>query len=228
MSFRTVADDIVRERFRDAVGAWMCGSVATGQVSPTSDLDLVVVVRDATPSRETFRWTDMLVEQFVHTEQSLPDWYARDASEYRCTLANMVATGVPLIESSAAADLQSTAQAHVQQGPPPCDQAEIDAQRYHLSSAVDDLVGTDDRDELVFIAAGAVEQVSQLELAICGSWTGRGKWLHRWLTVAAPTTAAPLVAAMQVVSQDRQPLVKIAREVLDRAGGWLQEGYRLD
>jgi hypothetical protein len=140
----------------------------------------------------------------------------------------MVATGVPLIESSAAAALQSAAQAHVQEGPPPRDQAEIDAQRYHLSSAIDDLVGADDRDELVFIAAGAVEQVSQLELAMCGSWSGRGKWLHRWLAVAAPTTAERLATSMQVVSQDKQPLVQVAREVLDRAGGWLQEGYRLD
>ena len=82
-------------------------------------------------------------------------------------------------------------------------------------------------DELAFVASGVVEMTGQLVLATCHSWTGSGKWLYRWLSDAAPETAARLAVSARVVTEDRRPLEEVALEILERAGGWLQEGYRL-
>jgi len=103
----------------------------------------------------------------------------------------------------------------------------LDAQRYHLSATIDDLKGCTQRDELSFVASGVVEMTGQLALASCHSWTGSGKWLYRWLCVSAPETAARLAVSARVITEDRGPLEEVAREVLERSGGWLQEGYRL-
>jgi hypothetical protein len=63
----------------------------------------------------------VLVELFVHTEASLAFWYAKDAAQYRCTLAHMIATGIPigtgLDVHQTQSTLQDAARQHVADGP---------------------------------------------------------------------------------------------------------------
>jgi predicted nucleotidyltransferase len=141
MDPQAAASALVHTRFPGATGL-LTGSVATGTATATSDLDIVVVVEDGPAEwRETMRAEGWLVELFVHTEASLREWYAREAEQHVCTLAHMVATGVAIADPAKASVLIHAARAHVEHGPPPRTQEQIDAQRYHLTAAVDDLLG---------------------------------------------------------------------------------------
>ena len=223
----TVATTIARQQFPDALGAWLVGSSAQGTATVTSDVDVLVVQHEGAVYRDTFRSDDSLVELFVHTELSLGEWYQREAREYRCGLAHMLATGTAVLGSPAAEALQRAAREHVDQGAPPRPAAELDALRYHLSSAVDDLVGCLDEDEAEFIAHEVLTLTSELELARQRSWTGRGQWRFRWLSDASPDVAHRLAVGSRQLERDRSLLVDVASDVLASAGGRLQEGYRL-
>ncbi len=97
----------------------------------------------------------------------------------------MLATGASIWPTPTGDRLQGDARAHVSAGPPPRSVATMDAQRYHLSAAIDDLKGCTQPDELAVVACGVVEMTGQLVLATCQSWTGSGKWLYRWLSDAS-------------------------------------------
>jgi predicted nucleotidyltransferase len=222
-----VATTIARQQFPDALGVWLVGSSARGTATATSDVDVLVVQREGSVFRDTFRSDDALVELFVHSEVSLGEWYERESREYQCGLAHMLATGTAVLESTVGEALQRCAREHVDQGPPQRTTAELDALRYHLSSAVDDLVGCLDQDEAVFIAHEILALTSELELARQRSWTGRGQWRFRWLSNTNPHVAHRLAVASRQLDRDRDLLVNVASDVLARAGGRLQEGYRL-
>jgi hypothetical protein len=226
----TVASRLVDHRFPDAACAWLTGSTARGQATDTSDVDVLVVLTEVAPFRETLRSDGSLVELFVHSERSLTEWYAREAADFRCGLAHMVAQGVPVTSfqgNELAAALQETAASLISAGPPTRTAEQIDALRYHLSASIDDLVGSGDGDERCFIGLEIVRLASELELAAKHSWTGRGRWLHHWLDVVNPEAAHTLSAGLGELPHDTRALCEAAADVLTRAGGRLQEGYRL-
>lgn len=218
---------LLDSRFSHARCAWLTGSAAAGEVTETSDVDLVIVVGDGARSfRETVRQGSFLVELFVHSPASLGHWYERERRESRCTLAHMVATGVALTGAELSVDLQQDAVRHVEAGPAPRTQAEIDAIRYALSAAMDDLV--DAGEAAAFVAAQVLTLASELRLAHANSWTGTGKWLHRWLVRTDAECANELAEGWRVAADgNARPLVEAADRVLARTGGRLQAGYRL-
>lgn len=222
-----IAHRIASTRFPSAIGVWLSGSSAAGRSGAASDVDVVVVVRDAQPFRETGSLDGQLVELFVQTETSLAEWYATEARDYRCTLAHMLATGHLVVGDEQANELQLAARRHVDVGPRERPVNETDSLRYHLSAAMDDLAGCTDDDERVFIAHEVVALASDLELAMARSWTGRGRWRHRWLRGARPDIAHRLAESLSAARDDQSQLIGVASDVLERAGGRLQEGYRL-
>lgn len=229
MDPQAAASALVRSRFPEST-VLLSGSVATGTATATSDLDIVVVVEGGPAEwRETTRVEGWLVELFVHSVASLREWYEREADQHVCTLAHMVSTGVVIADVGKADGLVHQARAHVEQGPPPRTQQQIEAQRYHLTAAVDDLLGCSDADELVFIVGQVVEMTSQLALANREAWSGSGKWLYRWLESADSDLARRLTGGWRaaVSSADVAALTHVVTEVLNVAGGRLQEGYRL-
>lgn len=68
-----MARRLVTERFPDARAAWLGGSVARGQATLTSDLDVTVLLgRPPAPYRESLTYAGWPVEIFAHTEEREP------------------------------------------------------------------------------------------------------------------------------------------------------------
>ncbi|RAG85140.1 hypothetical protein DN069_13240, partial [Streptacidiphilus pinicola] len=64
------ARELVAERFAEARAAFVAGSVLTAQRTPTSDLDVLVLVGAEHPSyRESLRYAGWPVELFVQSEE---------------------------------------------------------------------------------------------------------------------------------------------------------------
>ncbi|KOG17501.1 nucleotidyltransferase [Streptomyces viridochromogenes] len=220
---------VVDEHHPDARAAFLGGSVVTGHRTPTSDLDIVVLLHGApAPYRSSFRHDDWPVELFVHTEAS---WYAyveREVHKRRSPLLWMCADGLLLFDiDGVGARLAAEARRLAAAGPPTVSAEEIDDRRYAITDLLDDLSGSTDQGERLFIAAELARRTGELALAIGGSWNGGGKWLARRLESTAPGLSMRLHHAVrEVLDGQIEPLLDVVDEVLGQAGGRLWDGYK--
>jgi len=215
---------LISKRFPAALAAFLGGGVLSRRRTPTSDLDVVVIVGDlAAPFRESLTWRNWPAELFVHRPDTVGIWFAKDLARRRPTLARMCIDGVVLLDAGGvAAAVRDEARAVLAAGPLPPEPAELDRRRYGLSDLLDDLAGTSDEGERAIICSCVVRETAELALVAGGTWLGTGKWLLRELRAAQPQLADELLAAWA----DPPRLAALAERVLARAGGRLRDGYR--
>ncbi|MEV7220269.1 nucleotidyltransferase domain-containing protein [Streptomyces sp. NPDC093681] len=220
---------VVEEQHPEVRTAFLGGSVATGRGTATSDLDVVVLLHGApAPYRESLQYADWPVEMFVHTEATWRAYIERELPTRRSPLLWMCADGLLLFDTDGlGARLAAHARALVAAGPPPVSADEIDDCRYAITDLLDDLAGSTDPSERLFIATELVRRTGELALAVAGSWGGGGKWLARRLETTAPELNTRLHHGLREVLDGRaEPLVTVVDEVLARAGGRLWVGYK--
>jgi predicted nucleotidyltransferase len=226
---------LVADRFPDARAAWLAGSVVTGTATPTSDLDITVLLPGPpAPYRESLAYDGWPVELFVHSRESVARWVAKDIERRRPTLARLVSTGVVLLDvDGAATALAEECAGILAAGPGPLPDADRDSMRYGLTDLLDDLADAHDPAVAAAVGFATWEAAAHLLLAADGRWWGTGKWLVHELreydatheTSYALRLHAGLAAA---VEGDGVLLAVVAEEILDGAGGRLWAGYRAE
>jgi hypothetical protein len=104
----------------------------------------------------------------------------------------------------------------------------MNRRRYSLTILLDDFLATTDATELLLIVAELVTGCSELALLSKLHWLATGKWLARHLAVSDPDLSKRLVEATKcaVADGDKEQLESTVREILERVGGPLKEGYR--
>lgn len=224
------ARELVADRFPEAIQAWLAGSVVTGRATATSDLDITVLLGEGPAHRESLRRDGWPVELFVHTEESVRAFVAKDLQRRRPTMARLVADGIPLLDGSAGLGLQRECAALVAAGPGPLPQEDLDLKRYMLTDQLDDLAGGGPDHVWEAIVIEAWRQIAELVLATSRWWSGGGKWLVRELEACdrerGTSFAERLHAGLRdALARDCEQLVALADEVLDLAGGRLWEGF---
>ena len=222
----------VADCFPTAWAAYLGGSTGTVFQSPTSDLDIVVVLDgEPAPFRQTLRHDGWLVEVFAHTVASFDAFVERETAGRRSPLLHMCALGQVLVDrDGGAVGLQERAQARLAAGPALLSVTEREDRRYLISDLLDDLTGCQDGDELIFIGVRLLTAVGELVLLEKRVWLGRGKWLLRRLRQTDPGTCEQLVGGFRGLVAGGNPaaLRQAAEVVLNRSGGRLMEGYRRD
>jgi len=223
------ATRVIDELFPECRAAFLSSGVLTSRRTATSDLDIVVVLDGPpAPYRETIRRHGWVVELFVHSRDTLTHFFELDAQDRRCTLAQMCADGYVLKDTGGiVSGIQDEARALINAGPPELTVEERDQRRYFLTDLLDDLRGSTDPVETVFIASHLLQTAGALALQSERRWTGAGKWMARHLENSPGDFASRLVAAFSVVlaNGDKQPLIDVVSSVLSLAGGPLTEGY---
>ncbi|MZD05690.1 nucleotidyltransferase domain-containing protein [Streptomyces sp. SID5785] len=220
---------VVEERHPDARAAFLGGSVVTNRRTATSDLDIVVLLHGSpAPYRVSLRHGDWPVEMFVHTEETWHAYVDRELPKRHSPLLWMCAAGLLLFDvDGVGARLVAHGRKLIDAGPAPVPAEEIDDRRYAITDLLDDLTGSDDQSERLYIAVELVRRTGELALAVSGSWDGTGKWLARRLDAAQPGLTMRLHDGLQgVLSGRAEPLVAVVDEVLDQAGGRFWAGYR--
>lgn len=221
---------IVESRFPDAVAAFVTGSTLSYHRALTFDLDIVIVLRGGpAPFRETIREFGWLVEIFVHTATSIDHFSTLEAVGHRATTHKMIAEGHILLSVAGEAErIQAAAYTSLSQGPPTPSVAEMNRRRYALTDQLDDFLATSDPTELLQIVALLVTGCSELALLSKLHWLATGKWLARHLAVSDPDFSKRLVEATKcaVADGEKEQMASTVREILERVGGPLKEGYR--
>ena len=222
------ARDLVRKHLPEADAAFLGGSVAAGTATPTSDLDIAVLRPTGHETfRDTTRENGRIVEWFVHTPETLDRFL--DPADRRGTMAHIYGHGIMLLSRNGAAqDVAAKARAILAAGPPRRDAQELEALRYSLTDAYDDLTDAKNEHEQLAIASCVGEIAANLLCELRGAWTARGKWLPRRVHEADPTLGPRLTDAWLTLARtgNATPLRDVVSTLLDEAGGPLREGFR--
>jgi hypothetical protein len=157
------------------------------------------------------------VELFVHDEQTLAHYLAKELPLRKPHLHRMVARSVVLVGNPSR--WRTEYDGVLTNGPAPLTAAERDYARYSLTDLLDDLVHAVDPGEKTVIAATAWTATAQQALAFAGRWASNGKWLLRELD-------SSLADRWLAAFGSTEAIETLAREVLDRNGGPLFDGFR--
>ncbi|AFW02908.1 nucleotidyltransferase [Gluconobacter oxydans H24] len=154
-----------------------------GEGTYLSDIDLVVIYDHLEAAyRESFVVGDMPIEAFVHDRETLAWFVKDDVSRGRPSILNMIAEGQIIgREYDRAVALRREMSDLLAKGPPPLSSSGLNALRYELTDAVDDLRGNRTLQEVIAIGASLHPRLVELALRGRGHWNGTGKWAPRLL-----------------------------------------------
>ncbi|WP_347178040.1 nucleotidyltransferase domain-containing protein [Sporosarcina thermotolerans] len=216
--------------FPHCQAAVLAGSVVRGEETPTSDLDIVIfdnqIENAYRESRIEYNWP---IEVFVHSLTTYKNYFLTDAERARPSLPRMVAEGVVLVDTGILSNIKNEAAVLLNKGPAPWSEQTLLTKRYMLTDALDDLLGTQNEAEALFIANTLAEAIHEFVLRTNGKWIGASKWIVRALKQYDEDFADRFVDAFHAFYKtgDREGIINITDEVLAPYGGRLFEGYSL-
>ncbi|TDW22967.1 nucleotidyltransferase domain-containing protein [Kribbella kalugense] len=224
-----VARQLVLELYPDARAAWLGGSVARGDASTTSDLDITVLLDGApAPMRKSLEYGGWPVELFVHTEKSLRHFADKDQERRQPTMMRLVGESVVLLDTDGCgARLQQSFLAEVAAGPKPLSTDELDLLRYTITNLLDDLADASG-DERTAIASVLWQDAARLLLTGARHWSGTGKGLLREVVAYDRAHGTEHAAAlMDGVRAEDDSLIVAVDHILAAHGGRLFAGFEL-
>ncbi len=183
------------------------------------------------PYRESLRYQGWPVELFVHTEEAMQHFLAKDRKARRPATLRLIGSSLVLLDIDGSGEyLQEECAAQLAAGPDPMTADELRSARYGITDRLDDLMGCADDDERLLIATDLWRATADLLLTGHGHWTGTGKWLQRELAAfdrQAGTEYAKVLAqgVRSVVRGDMEPIAETVTQVLNIFGGRLFDGF---
>ncbi|UTH72388.1 nucleotidyltransferase domain-containing protein [Chromobacterium sp. IIBBL 290-4] len=227
-----VAKQVADRRFPDAACVLMAGSIARGQATATSDIDLVVIHRHLSAAwRESLLEQNWPMEAFAHDLHTLQYFFDQvDAPSGLPSLASMVSEGLLIAGDEALAkQAKAMAQAALKRGPPAWDDAARRASRYAITDIIDDIRAPATRHTLNAALAQLYPALANHYLRSRNQWSAKGKTLPRRLAQLDSDYADHYCAAFeQAFGQgETAALIALAEQTLQTDGGWLFAGHQL-
>jgi hypothetical protein len=220
---RRLVDAHLARAFPEARATMLTGSVVRGMATPTSDLDLVILLPPGHGTRrETVGWDGVAVDVFAYDPPGLDRWLAADTERRRPVLCALILDGILVAgDQDHAEAAKAKARDVFAAGPRPLTEAELARMRYGATDTLLDLETSTDRAETLILATALVQTIGDLTLAASGRWTGAGKWLVRALRSYDGELAATLTRAYDELARDdrKAPLLQAVDDLLARHGG---------
>ncbi|GLQ63930.1 hypothetical protein GCM10007867_27760 [Gluconobacter cerinus] len=155
-------------------------------------------------------------------------WFVKDdVSRGRPSILNMIAEGQIIgPECDRAVALRREMSDLLAKGPPPLSPTGLNALRYELTNAIDDLRGNRILQEVIAIGASLHPRLVELALRGRGRWNGTGKWAPRLLGEIDTGLADRFDKAFQTLftNGDVQLVIELVEAELAPHGGTLFGG----
>ena len=227
-NFFEIATHFINKNFPNCEGALLAGSVVRGESTDTSDLDIVILdSKIKTAYRESFMYSDIPIEAFVHSETTIRGFFKSDAGRARPSLPKMVSEGIFLRECDLLIELKSEAADLLKSGPVPWDAKEIDFARYFITDLLDDFIGCTNSNELIFITGSLAEKSHEFYLRTNQQWIGQSKWIFRALKNFDGGFADEFAIIFDEFykTREKEKVVQLVERILEPLGGRLLDGF---
>lgn len=225
-----VANSFVSELFPNCVGAILAGSVARGEGTSTSDLDIIIFDNNIPSAyRESLYRENWPIEVFAHNLSSYQYYFKLDCDRAKPSLPRMIVDGVVLKDEGILSPIQEEARLLLSNGPKEWSKDTIKMKRYFLSDVLDDLIGCTNKQEELFVVHSLLELASEFVLRTNRQWVGTSKWGYRALKQFDESFAQKFVSAFDTFYKngDKEKIVDIVDEILKPHGGRLFNGFSL-
>jgi hypothetical protein len=191
------AKSFVDAYYPDCLAAVLCGSVARNEATPTSDLDIVIVVHEEIPfQRNTFRDYGWIIESFVGSQYYNEQKIQRPTTNHAPSFLTSWAEGIILKdENNFAQTLKEKAASILNQGPDPLTEQDVDQYRSVIQDWLNDLIDAKSYQESLFIVYELFVKTAELMLASNQQWIGERKWLYR--SLQKHSTGTELIKALE-------------------------------
>lgn len=223
------AKQILASHFPNCDAALLGGSIARGEGTKTSDLD-IIIFDSMLPSayRESFIANEWPVEVFVHNFTSYKDFFASDCKRGRPSLPQLVTEGIVLKDIKGIIPaIKKEAQQLLEKGPEPWEKEVIQQKLYFITDVLDDFIGATKREDELFIANHLADLVHEFILRMNNCWTGHSKWFMKTLKSYDERFAAEFVSVFEQFYKtgEKKRVITFVNGVLEKYGGRLFEGF---
>ena len=227
------ARNLYQEKFSDADCFLMCGSVARGNHTKYSDLDLIVVYQDIkTASRDSIIYQGWPVEIFLHDLETINYFIqVADNAGNSPSLAEMITDGILISpENEISQQTKKIAKDYLEKGPRQLDQKNIEEYRYYITDLVDDMREPISSHELMATATKLYGTLTNFIFGTQQSWNASGKWTVRRLNKLSPELESKVFMAFDNLYQTKSAnkIIELCEEVLAPYGGLHFEGFQSD
>lgn len=223
------ARTFVDNRFSDCISALLFGSVARGEESDRSDLDILVVMPDETQSyRQSFHEYGWNIEVWVVSTGYATAKIRRPAVNQSPVTLTAYAEGLVLKDRGGFVhSLREKARGILEDGPPPLTSRDIATYRYVFTDWLEDFLDTTNHNEAVLISHALVVKSAEFLLAFHGCWIEEGRWMFRALkNLDHPLADVHLYRLTEFYrSGEKDDLVRHLEAILALAGGRLYAGF---
>ncbi|MED4280416.1 nucleotidyltransferase domain-containing protein [Priestia megaterium] len=224
------ATQFISKHYPNCQGALLAGSVVRGEATCTSDLDLVIFDDSLTSSfRESLIGFGWAIEVFAHNLTSYQAFFKSDCKRARPSLPRMISEGIILTDKGVMQAIKKEAAQLLEKGPEKWSEEMIKLKRYFLSDALDDLIGSSNTGESLFIANTLAYITHEFVLRTNGHWIGDSKWIVRSLNNYNKSFSKEFVEAFEIFYKtgNKDKVIQLVDKVLEPHGGRLFEGFSL-
>ncbi|MED3820863.1 nucleotidyltransferase domain-containing protein [Priestia megaterium] len=224
------ATQFISKHYPNCQGALLAGSVVRGEATHTSDLDLVIFDDSFTSSfRESLIEFGWAIEVFAHNPTSYQVFFKSDCKRARPSLPRMISEGIILVDKGVIQSIKKEAKQLLEKGPEKWSEETIELKRYFVSDALDDLIGSSNTGEALFIANTLAYITHEFVLRTNGHWIGDSKWIVRSLNHYNERFSKEFVEAFDTFYKtgNKDKVIQLVDKVLEPYGGRLFEGFSL-
>ncbi|WP_440604197.1 nucleotidyltransferase domain-containing protein [Bacillus sp. GB_SG_008] len=223
------AKQVLASQFPTCDAALLGGSIARGEGTKTSDLD-IIIFDGKLPSayRESFIAHGWPIEVFVHNFTSYKDFFASDCKRGRPSLPQLVVEGIVLKDTKGIIPaIKKEAQYLLEKGPKPWTKEMIQQKRYFITDVLDDLIGAAKREDELFIASHLATLLHEFILRMNNCWMGQSKWFMKTLKKYDEQFAEEFVAVFEQFYKtgEKEQVIVFVNGILDMYGGRLFDGF---
>ena len=217
--------NIITLQFPNCDVALLGGSVARGEATKTSDLDIVIVDQSLTCYRESFYSNGWPVEVFVHNFETYKT--KMDCDRGRPSLPQLVSEGIALKGTGNCWEIKKKRMIYYIKdqlnGPKKRSRSDI-----FITDTLDDFIGATKREEELFIANLLADLVHEYVLRVNGKWLGSSKWFIRVLKRYDEQYANKFVVRFDhFIKRERNELIHFIEKTLEQYGGRVFEGFSI-